>query len=255
MRVRDRVRFPALAIAMLGLAIFIAAGSRVAHAQAASPGLSETPIGPAGGGLPPTSITPAEQGAPPPPPEEPAAPAAAPTVEAPEFPEAAPTEAPPEAPPVHREPKPITHKAKAPNAAAAIPAVTVVPQPVKGRLKLKQDTWVFDQPTKWSKQLEPAPAGTFVDVTGITHYYLRVKLKNGGVGFVPIDAVAIVLPTDKYFELTHDAAVVDAPSRFGKKLSEVHKGHAVHVTGVALSYLQIRMRSGLVGFIPASALE
>lgn len=254
MRVRDRMRFPALAIAILGLALFIAAGSRVAHAQAASPGLSETPIGPAGGGLPATSIAPADQGAPPPPPEEPAAPAAAPTVEAPEFPEAAPTESPAEQPTVHREPKPIVHKAKAPTAATA-PAVAVVPEPVKGRLKLKQDTWVFEQPSKWSKQLEPAPTGNFVDVTGITHYYLRVKLKNGGVGFVPIDAVAIVLPTDKYFELTHDAAVVDAPSRFGKKLSEVHKGHAVHVTGVALSYLQIRMRSGLLGFIPASALE
>ena len=55
--------------------------------------------------------------------------------------------------------------------------------------------------------------------------------------------------------LTHDAPVLDAPNHWGKKVSEVHQGHAVHVVGIALSYMKIRMKSGLEGYIPASALE
>jgi len=35
----------------------------------------------------------------------------------------------------------------------------------------------------------------------------------------------------------------------------VHQGHAVHVIGIALSYMKIRMKSGLEGYIQASALE
>jgi hypothetical protein len=35
----------------------------------------------------------------------------------------------------------------------------------------------------------------------------------------------------------------------------VHQGHAVHVVGIALSYMKIRMKSGLEGYIPSSALE
>ncbi|MGC1679387.1 MAG: hypothetical protein WA740_17780, partial [Candidatus Binataceae bacterium] len=55
------------------------------------------------------------------------------------------------------------------------------------------------------------------------------------------------------FKLTANAAVLDKPDRWGKKLSEVHAGFDVHVVGIALSYVQIRMKSGLEGFIPTSA--
>ena len=92
-------------------------------------------------------------------------------------------------------------------------------------------------------------------VTGSTHYFLRVKLKNGEEGYVLAEAVAVDTPADKIFMLTHDAPVLDAPNHWGKKLSEVHQGHAVHVVGIALSYMKIKMKSGLEGYIPASALE
>jgi hypothetical protein len=92
-------------------------------------------------------------------------------------------------------------------------------------------------------------------VTGSTHYFLRVRLMNGKEGYVLAEAVQLAAPADKLFMLTHDAPVLDAPNHWGKKLSEVHKGHAVHVVGIALSYMKIRMRSGLEGYIPSSALE
>jgi hypothetical protein len=92
-------------------------------------------------------------------------------------------------------------------------------------------------------------------VTGSTHYFLRVKLKNGQDGFVMADAVEIAAPADKLFTLTHDAPVLNAPNRWGKKMSQVHQGHAVHVVGVALNYMKIRMHSGMEGYIPSSALE
>jgi hypothetical protein len=92
-------------------------------------------------------------------------------------------------------------------------------------------------------------------VTGTTHYFLRVKLKSGQDGYVQAETVALATPADKLFMLTHDAPVLDAPNHWGKKVSEVHQGHAVHVVGIALSYMKIRMKSGMEGYIPSSALE
>jgi hypothetical protein len=55
--------------------------------------------------------------------------------------------------------------------------------------------------------------------------------------------------------LTQDAAVLEAPNHWARKLAEVHRSHNVHVIGLALNYMQIRMKSGLIGFIPVSALQ
>jgi hypothetical protein len=95
----------------------------------------------------------------------------------------------------------------------------------------------------------------YVIVTGSTHNYLQVKLKDGQTGFLDPAAVSLVAPTDKVFVLTKDASVLDQPNRFGKKLAEVHKTKNVHVVGLALNYMKIRMKNGLQGFIPITALE
>ncbi len=131
----------------------------------------------------------------------------------------------------------------------------VAVEPANARLQLKQDTWIYAEPNNKSARVEPGQQGKFAVVTGSTHYFLRVKLKNGQEGYVPANAVALTSPTDKLFLLTRDAPVLDAPNRWGKKLSEVHHGHAVHVVGIALGYLKIRMKSGLEGYIPSTALE
>ena len=92
-------------------------------------------------------------------------------------------------------------------------------------------------------------------VTGSTRYFLRVRLRGGQTGYVLMKAVELVTPTDKLFVLTRNAPVLSQPNHWGKKRAEVHRGHAAHVIGLALNYAKIRMRSGLEGFIPISALE
>jgi len=205
------------ALAAAALLLMVSARAR---AQAGSDG---------GVGLPSTTIAPAEG-------------------EAPEAP-------PPAPPPVHRRiaPPPAAHHTPAP--AATAPVKSVVPEPVQAKLLLKQDTWIYAEPSNRSTHLEQGERGKFVIVTGTTHYFLRVKLKNGQEGFVLADAVQVTTPTDKLFMLTHDAPVLDAPNHWGKKVADVHQGHAVHVVGVALGYMRIRMKSGLQGYIPSSALE
>jgi len=128
-------------------------------------------------------------------------------------------------------------------------------EPAHALVKLNNDTAVLAKPDKTSKQIQQAQSGKFIDVTGATHYFLQVKLKSGETGYIDPAAVELVKPTDKIFTLTSDSAVLEKPNKWSKKLSEVHKGHNVHVVGVALDYTKIRMKSGLEGYIPMSALE
>jgi len=120
---------------------------------------------------------------------------------------------------------------------------------------VSHDSWIYAGPSKTSKKIEKSTIGKFVDVTGSTKYYLQVKLKNGQTGYIAPSDVELVKPVDKVFILTQDAAVLEAPNRWAKKLSEVHRNRSVHVIGLALDYMQIRMKSGLTGFITATALQ
>jgi hypothetical protein len=144
--------------------------------------------------------------------------------------------------------KPHTHHASSSTRAPEI-------EPAQARLKVLQDAPVYSAPAKTSKRIEQLTTGKFVEVTGSTHYYLQVQLKSGQTGYIDPSAVEIAKPTDKVFVLTHDAGVLDKPNRWAKKLAEVHQGHNVHVIGLALNYVQIRMKSGLEGFVPLTALE
>ncbi len=194
-------------------------------------------------GTPPPSNLPAAAPAlpvaPPNPPAEEAVPAPAPgAAEAPPAPA-------PEAPVVVKKPRVTHHHAPA----------KVEFEPASGRLKLKQDTYVFASPSRLDKKLEKAQAAKFVNVTGVTHYYVRVRLKDGRIGYVPNSAVEMVKPFDKEFLLSSNSPVYAEPNRWAKKVSAVHKGHNVHVIGLAPSYIKIRMKSGLEGYVPQSAVE
>ncbi len=169
---------------------------------------------------------------------------------------AAPAEAPPPVTTTHHRvtPAPPAHRMFASKATAA-PIKSVPAEPAQAKLLLKEDTWIYAQPSNRSAHVEQGEKGKFVMVTGTTHYFLRVKLKSGQEGYVQAAAVQVTTPADKLFMLTRDAPVLDAPNHWGKKVAEVHQGHAVHVVGIALSYLKIRMKSGLEGYIPSSALE
>ncbi len=148
-----------------------------------------------------------------------------------------------------------TTKAKASTHRASSTSHETEVEPAHARLKLVADGWVLSAPSKSAKHLEHVTMDKYVIVTGSTRSYLQVKLKDGQTGYLDPSAVSIITPTDKIFLLTHDAGVLDKPNKWGKKLAEVHKGHNAHVVGIALSYMLIKMKSGLSGFIPISALE
>jgi hypothetical protein len=135
------------------------------------------------------------------------------------------------------------------------PSYSAAVEPTHAMLKLKNDAWAYAGPEASSGTLERVHAGKFLDVTGSTHYYVQVKLKNGTTGYVPISAVELTRSQDKIMRLSTDAAVLSQPNRYGKKLSEVHQGHDVHVIGVSMNYLKIRMKSSLEGYIPMTATE
>jgi len=156
-----------------------------------------------------------------------------------------------ESPPPRPAPKP----ASAPEGHQAGSAAKFEVEAAHAVVKLNTDTAVLAEPDKASKQIEQAYGGKFIDVTGSTHYFLQVKLKSGQTGYIDPAAVELVKPTDKIFTLTSDSAVMEKPNKWSKKLSEVHRGHNVHVIGVALDYTKIRMKSGLEGYVPMSALE
>src|SRR5712692_203838 len=72
-------------------------------------------------------------------------------------------------------------------------------EPAQARLKLVEDTWVYSAPSKTAKHLERVTRDKFVVVTGTTHYYLQVRLKDGQTGYLDPAAVSLVTPTDKVF--------------------------------------------------------
>lgn len=217
-----------VALAAMGLCLILP--PRVlAQAGAGSSGMTEVPIGGATAeGLPSTSIAPA------------GAPAAAPTPVRRHR-------------PAHTAARHRTVKRVKPVKAAAPMKFEV--EPAKAVLELRENTLIYTQPSIKSRPIKKGDQGKFVIVTGSTHYFVRAKLRDGQVGYVLLTAVDLVKPTDKIFVLTRDAPVLSQPNHWGKKLSEVHHGHAVHVVGVALNYAKIKMRSGLEGYIPMTALE
>lgn len=145
-----------------------------------------------------------------------------------------------------------THRASRHSSAAP---QTVEVEAATARVKLIQETPAYASPSKKSKHLEQLHPEKFVNVTGSTKYFLQVKLKNGEVAYVEPSAVQLIKTTDQVFQLTHDAAVLDKPNRWAKKVAEVHQPHNVHVIGLALDYMMIKMKDGLVGFIPVTALQ
>jgi hypothetical protein len=135
------------------------------------------------------------------------------------------------------------------------PSYSAAVEPTHAILKLKQDARAYAGPETSSRPLEDIPAGKFLNVTGSTHYFVQVKLKNGATGYVPIAAVELTRTEDKIMRLSSNAAVMSQPNRYGKKLSEVHQGHDIHAIGVSMNYIKIRMKSGLEGYVPMTAAE
>jgi hypothetical protein len=216
---------------ILGAALYVFTST----ANAAGPSAA-----PSDEGVPETSIVPAEGGS--------TGAQASPGAAAPSPAEAGMTPGPAGGPTAE------AHHAHAVHHAPEVPAHFDV-EPADAVLKVIKVDWVYSEPAKTSKHLEQLQADKFIRVTGSTHYFLRVHLKNGETGYIEPASVDLLKPIDKVFHLSHNAAVLEKPNKWSKKLSEVHQGHDVHVIAISLGYAQIRMRSGLEGFIPLSAME
>ena len=158
-------------------------------------------------------------------------------------------------PPAVTASPPMPHPNPRHHATLSEPSYSAAVEPTHAMLKLKEDAWAYAGPDTSSGTLERVHAGKFLNVTGSTHYYAQVKLKSGATGYVPLSAVELTRPQDKFMRLSTDAAVLSQPNRYGKKLSEVHQGHDVHVVGVSMNFIKIRMKSGLEGYIPMTATE
>src|SRR5512146_467551 len=138
------------------------------------PALAPAQTGSAGGGelgLPATTIAPAEEGA---------------ALETP----------PPPVTTHHRvAPPPQAHRPTASKAMAA-PVRSVPVEPAQAKLLLKQDTWIYAEPSNRSAHVGKGEKGKFVMVTGSTHYFLRVRLKSGQEAYVLAEAVQLTAPAD-----------------------------------------------------------
>ncbi len=64
-----------------------------------------------------------------------------------------------------------------------------------------------------------------------------------------------IKPLDRKFRLTHNSPVYQNPDSSSAVLAQVHRRRYVHVTGITGDWLQVTLRNGTVGFIPASAAE
>ncbi len=71
----------------------------------------------------------------------------------------------------------------------------------------------------------------------------------------PAAALPKVRPLKRKFLLTHNSPVYETPQQGSKVVAQVHRGKYVNVTGIAGKWLRIRLRSGVVGFIPVTAAE
>jgi tetratricopeptide (TPR) repeat protein len=75
----------------------------------------------------------------------------------------------------------------------------------------------------------------------------------------PAPAASPAMPAlravDRKFLLTHDSPVYQSASASSPPVAQVHRRRYVHVTGIQGSWLRIKMRNGMVGFIPVSAAE
>ncbi len=150
---------------------------------------------------------------------------------------------------------PKVHSTRHRHVSSALQTYSAAVEPTHATLKLLKDSWAYSGPDASSGTIERIPAGKLLNVTGSTHHYVQIKLKNGTIGYVPLSAVELTHPEDKIMRLTADAAVLSQPNRYGKKLSEVHQGHDVHVIGTSMNYIKIRMRSGLEGYIPVAVAQ
>lgn len=85
--------------------------------------------------------------------------------------------------------------------------------------------------------------------------FVQVVLNDGQTAYVPHYSVALFRAAERNYILGFNTPVYSRPYRASETLAEVHQGRNVHVIGVELDYLKIRMRNGTEGYVPVSSVE
>jgi hypothetical protein len=128
-------------------------------------------------------------------------------------------------------------------------------EPTNGIYRVQQDSWVYRGPSAQSGGVRYARAGSSIHVIGATRDFVRVQTAEGDIGYLPRSGVMSFRPADENFILSRDTGVYAQSHLSSQQLTTVHRGRNVHVVGVEFSFLKIRMKSGLEGFIPVQAVE
>ncbi|HEY6342938.1 MAG TPA: hypothetical protein VIY49_15705 [Bryobacteraceae bacterium] len=128
-------------------------------------------------------------------------------------------------------------------------------EPARGTYRLIQNSSAYSLPDLQSRTIKPVHAGYLVRVTGATMDFVQVVLNDGQTAYVPHYSVALFRAAERNYILGFNTPVYSRPYRASETLAEVHQGRNVHVIGVELDYLKIRMRNGTEGYVPVSSVE
>ena len=107
----------------------------------------------------------------------------------------------------------------------------------------------FDEVRALDAKLMPAPVAT-------TAATAPPEAPPTTVASVPGPAAAPeIKPLNKLFLLTKNSPVYQNPDVASSTIGQVRRRKYVHVTGIAGDYLQIKLKNGMIGFIPVAAAE
>ncbi len=108
----------------------------------------------------------------------------------------------------------------------------------------------------------PAPAAPTPEAAATNYPQLGTGPSPAAAPLPPMPAIPTtaavpprIKPLNKLFLLTKNSPVYQNPDNASAVVAQVRANKYVHVTGIAGNYLQVRLRTGTIGFIPISAAE
>lgn len=107
----------------------------------------------------------------------------------------------------------------------------------------------FDEVRALDAKLMPAPVATTAATAPPAAPPTTVASVPGAT------AAPEIKPLNKLFLLTKNSPVYQNPDVASSTIGEVRRRKYVHVTGIAGDYLQIKLKNGMIGFIPVAAAE
>jgi len=123
--------------------------------------------------------------------------------------------------------------------------------------------WKEAQTIRMNLKTTAAIAGLALSVISSAAWAAESSTPAASVALPATTATPVALPatpskikaTKKRFLLTHSSSVYENPDKASAVVGHVRHGTHVNVTGVTGDWLQVKLSSGKVGFIPSSAAE